>query len=50
MNLDPTVFSGNPLNPVTFNNIQSHDLMLGMRWLLQPTPPPAYPPPLMRKG
>ena len=50
MNLDPTFSSGNPLNPVTFNNIQSHDLMLGMRWLLQSEPPPAYPPPLMRKG
>ena len=50
VNLDPTVSSGNPLNPVTFNNIQSHDLMLGMRWLLQSEPPPAYPPPLMRKG
>ena len=50
VNLDPTFSSGNPLNPVTFNNIQSHDLMLGMRWLLQSEPPPAYPPPLMRKG
>jgi len=34
---------------VTFNNIQSHDLMLGVRWLLQPDVPPP-PPPLMRKG
>src|SRR5215813_14957364 len=33
-NLDPTV--GNPTAPVTFHNIQSHDLMLGVRWLLQP--------------
>jgi opacity protein-like surface antigen len=49
VNLDPTVFSGNPLRPVTFNNIQSHDLMLGVRWLLQPDVPPP-PPPLMRKG
>ena len=49
VNLDPTVVSGNPLAPVTFNNIQSHDLMLSMRWLLAPPePPPAYP--LMRKG
>jgi opacity protein-like surface antigen len=48
VNLDPTVFSGNPLAPVTFNNIQSHDIMLGMRWLLQPEP--VYQPPLVRKG
>jgi opacity protein-like surface antigen len=49
VNLDPTVFSGNPLRPVTFNSIQSHDLMLGVRWLLQQDAPPP-PPPLMRKG
>jgi opacity protein-like surface antigen len=49
VNLDPTVFSGNPLSPVTFNNIQSHDVMLSMRWMLAPPePPPAYP--IMRKG
>jgi opacity protein-like surface antigen len=49
VNLDPTVFSGNPLSPMTFNNIQSHDVMLSMRWMLAPPePPPAYP--IMRKG
>ena len=48
VNLDPTVFTGNPLAPVTFHNIQSHDLMLGLRWLLQPEP--MYQPALVRKG
>jgi opacity protein-like surface antigen len=49
VNLDPTVVSGNPLHPVTFNNLQSHDVMLSMRWLLAPEPAPA-PYPIMRKG
>lgn len=48
VNLDPTVFSGNPLAPVTFNNLQSHDIMLSMRWMLQPEP--IYAPPMFRKG
>lgn len=49
VNLDPTVVSGNPLAPVTFNNLQSHDVMLSVRWLLQQeAPPPPYP--IMRKG
>jgi opacity protein-like surface antigen len=49
VNLDPLFVSGNPLAPVTFNNLQSHDVMLGMRWLLAPPePPPAYP--ILRKG
>jgi opacity protein-like surface antigen len=48
LNLDPTV-SPNTFAPVTFNKIQSHDIMLGVRWMLQPEP--AYgPPPLIRKG
>jgi opacity protein-like surface antigen len=49
VNLDPTVFSGNPLVPMTFNHIQSHDVMLGVRWLLQPEQP-VYAPSLIRKG
>jgi opacity protein-like surface antigen len=49
VNLDPTVVSGNPLHSVTFNNLQSHDVMLGMRWMLQQEPAPA-PYPIMRKG
>src|SRR5262245_2779444 len=49
VNLDPTFSSGNPLHPVTFNNLQSHDVMLSVRWLLQQEPPPA-PYPIMRKG
>src|SRR5437764_3553994 len=49
VNLDPTVFSGNPLAPMTFNHIQSQDVMLGVRWLLQPEQP-LYSPPLIRKG
>ena len=46
-NLDPTLTSANPA-PMTFHNIQSHDLMLGVRWLLQPEP--FYQPALVRKG
>jgi len=49
-NLDPSI---NPptLYPVTFNRIQSHDLMLGFRWMLQEEQPaPVYAPPLIRKG
>ena len=48
INLDPTLPSPNPLAPMTFRNIQSHDLMLGMRWMLQQEP--VYQPPLVRKG
>jgi len=47
-NLDPSFSSGNPLAPVTFHNIQSHDLMLGLRWMLQPEP--MYSPSIIRKG
>jgi opacity protein-like surface antigen len=50
VNLDPTLVSGNPLAPVTFNNLQSHDVMLSMRWLLQQEAPPPPPYPIMRKG
>lgn len=32
-NLDPATSSGNPLNPVTFNHITSHDLKVGLRWM-----------------
>ena len=35
-------------NPMTFKNITSHDLKLGVRWDL--TSPQVYAPPLMRKG
>jgi opacity protein-like surface antigen len=48
VNLDPGLSSGNPLAPMTFHNIQSHDLMLGLRWMLQPEP--MYQPALVRKG
>jgi opacity protein-like surface antigen len=50
VNLDPTVVSGNPLMPMTFNNIQSHDVMLSVRWLLAPPEPAPMPYPIMRKG
>jgi opacity protein-like surface antigen len=50
VNLDPTLVSGNPLAPMTFNGIYSHDVMLGVRWMMQPELPPAYAPPLIRKG
>jgi opacity protein-like surface antigen len=45
-NLDPNV---PPVNvaPMRFNNIQSHDLMLGVRWMLQSEQPVA---PIIRKG
>ena len=36
-------------NPMEFNNITSHDVKLGVRWMLG-EPEPYYPPPLMRKG
>ena len=36
------------VNPTTFKSITSHDLKVGVRWDL--TSPPAYAPPLMRKG
>jgi len=35
-------------NPMTFKNITSHDLKLGVRWNLES--PQVYAPPLMRKG
>ncbi len=47
LNLDPTV-SPNTFAPMTFHQIQSHDIMLGVRWMLQPEP--VYAPPLIRKG
>jgi opacity protein-like surface antigen len=39
------------LYPMTFNRIQSHDLMFSVRWLLQAEQPvPAYAPPWIRNG
>jgi opacity protein-like surface antigen len=34
----------------TFKGLTSNDLMLGVRWLIQPEAAPAYAPPLVRKG
>jgi opacity protein-like surface antigen len=34
----------------TFKNLTSQDLMLGVRWMLQPEAPAYAPPPLIRKG
>jgi opacity protein-like surface antigen len=47
---DLRTFDGtnNVVNPTTFKNITSHDLMLGVRWNLES--PPVYQPPLVRKG
>jgi opacity protein-like surface antigen len=47
---DLRTFDGtnNVVNPTTFRTITSHDLMLGVRWNLDN--PPAYEPPLIRKG
>ena len=39
----------NVYNPMHFRDITSHDLKLGVRWLLNP-PVPVYAPPLMTKG
>jgi len=39
--------------PFTFNHISSHDLKLGVRWMLEPAPQMQQPvslPPLMRRG
>jgi opacity protein-like surface antigen len=38
----------NTINPMTFKNITSHDLKLGVRWDL--TSPHVYAPPLVTKG
>jgi opacity protein-like surface antigen len=47
---DLRTFDGtnNIVNPMTFKNITSQDLMLGVRWNLDT--PPVYQPPLIRKG
>jgi opacity protein-like surface antigen len=47
---DLRTFDGtnNVVNPTTFKTITSQDLMLGIRWNLDS--PPAYAPPLIRKG
>jgi opacity protein-like surface antigen len=47
---DLRTFDGtnNIVNPMTFKNITSQDLMLGVRWNLES--PPVYAPPLVRKG
>ena len=38
-------------NPMQFKGITSHDVKLGVRWLLQPdVPQPVFAPPLMRRG
>jgi opacity protein-like surface antigen len=37
-------------NPMHFRDITSHDVKLGVRWMLQPEPQPVYAPPLMRRG
>jgi opacity protein-like surface antigen len=44
-------FDGSNLtnNPMTFKNVTSHDVKLGVRWMLAPSEP-MYAPPLMRKG
>jgi opacity protein-like surface antigen len=45
-------FDGGFVNggPFTFNHITSHDLKLGVRWMLEPPAPPVSLPPLMRRG
>ena len=47
----PPTFDGTNArhNPMTFKNITSHDLKLGVRWNLD-SPPVYAPPPLIRKG
>jgi opacity protein-like surface antigen len=46
VNFDPTQL-GEP--PFTFRKVQSHDIMLGVRWMLQPDVP-LLAPPIIRKG
>jgi opacity protein-like surface antigen len=48
---DLRTFDGtnNVNNPMTFKNLTSHDLKLGVRWNLE-SPQVYAPPPLMRKG
>ena len=48
---DLKAFDGtnNIVNPMTFKNITSHDVKLGVRWNLD-SPPPYMPPPLVTKG
>jgi opacity protein-like surface antigen len=43
---------GGPRAYYTFREMDSHDIKLGMRWMLAPevAPQPMYAPPLMRKG
>jgi len=42
---------GNTINnPTTFKHLTSHDLKLGIRWAIEPTPVYMPPPPLIRKG
>ncbi len=45
-------FDGSFVNggPFTFNHITSHDLKLGVRWMLEPPPAADVLPPLMRRG
>ena len=45
-------FDGSFVNggPFTFNHISSHDLKLGVRWMLEPPSQPMSLPPLMRRG
>jgi opacity protein-like surface antigen len=46
----PTRAFDNSFTAFTFNGLVSHDLMLGVRWTVQPEPPDYAPPPLIRKG
>jgi len=41
--------TNNVYNPMYFRNIDSHDVKLGVRWMLN-APAPVYAPPLMTKG
>lgn len=43
--------AGGPLAYYTLRSLDSHDIKLGLRWMLNaPSPEPVYSPPLMRKG
>lgn len=47
----PRAFDGSSSNsPITFKDITSHDLKLGLRWNLDNQPPVYAPPPLVTKG
>jgi hypothetical protein len=42
--------AGGPLAYYTLHGLDSHDIKLGLRWMLDAPPPPPPPAPLVTKG